>query len=49
MVQKADGKAVIDYGFHLIISDLPDDWLPDRTLVREASLPSSYSPPTLIA
>lgn len=34
--KKAEGKAVIDYGFHLIISDLPDDWLPDMdALVRE--------------
>lgn len=34
--KKAEAKAVIDYGFHLIISDLPDDALPDMdALVRE--------------
>lgn len=32
---KAD-KSVIDYGMHMIISDLPDDWLPEMdALVRE--------------
>ncbi|MBI3913344.1 MAG: dihydropyrimidinase [Chloroflexi bacterium] len=35
-MQKAQGKAAIDYAFHMIISDLPDDWLPDMdALVRE--------------
>lgn len=34
--KKAEGKAVIDYGFHMIISDLPDDFLADMdALVRE--------------
>ncbi len=27
--QKADGKAAVDYGFHLIILDLPDSRLPE--------------------
>jgi dihydropyrimidinase len=26
---KAEGKAVIDYGFHMIVTDLPDDRLPE--------------------
>ena len=26
---KAEGKATIDYGFHLIVTDLPDERLPD--------------------
>jgi len=35
-MQKAEGKAAIDYAFHMIISDLPDDFLPDMdALVRE--------------
>ncbi len=35
-MKKAEGKAAIDYGFHMIISDLPDDYLPDMdALVRE--------------
>src|SRR5512142_182960 len=33
---KAEGKAVVDYGMHMIISYLPDDLLPEMdTLVRE--------------
>ena len=27
--QKADGQAAIDYGFHMIIQDLPDSRLPE--------------------
>src|ERR1700751_1509323 len=35
-MKKADGKAVIDYGFHCIITDLPDAQLQEmKTLVRE--------------
>jgi dihydropyrimidinase len=26
---KAEGKATTDYGFHLIVTDLPDEWLPE--------------------
>ena len=26
---KAEGKATIDYGFHLIVTDLPDERLPE--------------------
>lgn len=33
---KADGKACIDYGFHMIITDLPDSYLPDMdAMVKE--------------
>src|SRR5262245_43116767 len=28
---KAEGKAVIDYGFHLIVTELPDQRLPELT------------------
>ncbi len=28
---KAEGKAVIDYGFHMIITDLPDSRIPEMT------------------
>ena len=34
--QKAGGQAVVDYGFHMIIQDLPDDRLPDMDeMVRQ--------------
>ena len=34
--KKADGKTSIDYGFHLICTDLPDDRLPEmRSMMRE--------------
>jgi len=33
---KAEGKASIDYGFHLIVTDLPDERLPDlKTLISQ--------------
>jgi len=33
---KADGKAAIDYGFHLICTDLPDSRLPEmKSLIRQ--------------
>lgn len=33
---RAEPKAVIDYGMHMIVSDLPDRWLPDMdALVHE--------------
>ena len=28
-MRKAEGKSVIDYGLHLILTELPDDWLPE--------------------
>src|SRR2546421_5162995 len=34
--KKAEGKASIDYGFHLICTDLPDDRLPEmKDLIRQ--------------
>src|SRR6266853_1818712 len=34
--KKAEGKTAIDYGFHLITTDLPDDRVPEmRTLIGE--------------
>ncbi|HEU5162099.1 MAG TPA: dihydropyrimidinase [Thermoanaerobaculia bacterium] len=34
--RKADGKAAIDYGFHLICTDLPDARLPEmKSLIRQ--------------
>ncbi len=38
---KAEGKAAIDYGFHMIILDLPDSRLPELDDVR----PFSPAPP----
>jgi dihydropyrimidinase len=33
---KAEGKAAIDYGFHLIVTDLPDQRLPElKTLINQ--------------
>jgi dihydropyrimidinase len=33
---KAEGKATIDYGFHLIVTDLPDSRLPDlKTMIDQ--------------
>jgi dihydropyrimidinase len=28
-LRKSEGKAAIDYGLHLILTELPDDWLPE--------------------
>src|SRR3954465_8632505 len=34
--RKAEGKPVVDYGFHLITTDLPDEKIPEmRQLIRE--------------
>src|SRR5207245_7561664 len=34
--KKAEGKASIDYGFHLICTDLPDDRLPEmKAMIRQ--------------
>ncbi|MBI3951641.1 MAG: dihydropyrimidinase [Acidobacteria bacterium] len=39
--QKAEGKPAIDYGFHLIITDLPDDRVPDlKRLILDEGVPS---------
>ena len=38
--QKADGKAVIDYGFHLSLSELTDRTLPDMARAMEAGVTS---------
>lgn len=35
-LKKAEGKAVVDYGLHLILTELPDAWLPEMDrMVRE--------------
>ncbi len=38
---KAEGKATIDYGFHMIITDMPDERLPEMTKLRDEGV-SSY-------
>jgi dihydropyrimidinase len=37
---KAEGKATIDYGFHMIITDMPDERLPEMTKLRDAGVTS---------
>jgi len=37
---KAEGKATIDYGFHLIVTDLPDERLPELKSVIDQGIPS---------
>ena len=37
---KAEGKAAIDYGFHLIVTDLPDERLPDLTALIDQGISS---------
>lgn len=40
-MRKAEGKACIDYGFHLILTELPDSWLPELdALVRHEGITS---------
>ncbi len=39
--QKAEGKATIDYGFHMIITDMPHERLPEMTKLRDEGI-SSY-------
>ena len=40
-MQRADGKAVIDYGFHMIVTDLEDAALPEMDrMVREEGITS---------
>jgi dihydropyrimidinase len=37
---KADGKAVVDWGFHQIITDLPDKYLPSLTAMADEGISS---------
>jgi dihydropyrimidinase len=39
--EKAAGKATIDYGFHMIITDMPEERLPEMARLRDEGL-SSY-------
>ncbi len=38
--EKAAGKATIDYGFHMIITDMPDERLPEMSRLRDEGLTS---------
>src|SRR3989442_5879345 len=37
---KAEGKAAIDYGFHMIVTDLPDHRLPELKKLIQQGVPS---------
>ncbi len=37
---KAEGKATIDYGFHMIVTDMPDERLPEMNRLAEAGVTS---------
>jgi len=37
---KAEGKATIDYGFHMIVTDMPDERLPEMAKLAEAGVTS---------
>jgi dihydropyrimidinase len=37
---KADGKATIDYGFHMIVTDMPDERLPEMNRLAEEGVTS---------
>jgi len=37
---KAEGKAAVDYGFHLIVTDLPDQRLPELKTLIQQGVPS---------
>lgn len=37
---KAEGKATIDYGFHMIITDMPDERLPEMDRLRDEGVTS---------
>ncbi len=37
---KAEGKATIDYGFHMIITDMPDERLPEMRRLRDEGVTS---------
>lgn len=38
--EKAAGKATIDYGFHMIITDMPDERLPEMARLRDEGITS---------
>ena len=38
--EKANGKATIDYGFHMIITDMPDERLAEMTRLRDEGVTS---------
>src|SRR3954463_11880204 len=38
--EKAQGKATIDYGFHMIVTDLPDSRLPELNGLIDQGVPS---------
>jgi dihydropyrimidinase len=38
--QKAEGKAAIDYGFHMIVTDLPDERLPELSALIDQGVSS---------
>jgi dihydropyrimidinase len=38
--EKAEGKATIDYGFHMIITDMPEERLPEMTRLRDEGVTS---------
>ena len=40
--QKAQGKASIDYGFHMIVTDLPDERVPEMTQLADKEGVTSY-------
>ncbi len=37
---KAEGKATIDYGFHMIVTDMPDERLPEMRRLRDEGITS---------
>ena len=40
-LRKSEGKASIDYGLHMILTELPDDWLPEMdALVKHEGITS---------
>ena len=38
--EKAHGKATIDYGFHMIVTDMPDERLPEMARLRDEGITS---------
>ena len=38
--EKAQGKATIDYGFHMIVTDMPDERLPEMDRLADAGVTS---------
>lgn len=40
-LRKSEGRAVVDYGLHMILTELPDDWLPEMdALVKHEGVTS---------